>query len=810
MKKLISHLDLRTLAIHLMVLFGFIVVSLGLFYPLLQGKKLLQSDTQQYLGMSRQLQESRAEEEKELYWVDNAYGGLPTYQLGAKYPMDVLTPIHKVFRLLPHPVYLVFLYFFSAYIFLCIFGLPRPYAILGALAYGLSTYLLIIIQVGHNTKAQAMGYFPLVLAAVHYLFRHRSLLGIAFAALVMGLQIRANHYQMTYYMLMLMGLYLGFQAWVYFRSSLHNTFRKKATSLLVAGVLALALNATSLLATAEYSSFSTRGQSELEFTAQGIPKVRTSGLSYDYITQFSYGIFESLNLIIPRIQGGASREDLGRKSPLYSELIQRGASPRQARQFVANTPTYWGDQPILEAPAYVGIVVVFLAAINLFLPLTLYTRWLFFGVLFSLLLSWGKNFDPLTQLFVQYFPLYNKFRAVSSIQVVLEFCFPVLAMLGLHGFINAKKKDARQILMKTTGSFLGLLLILYFMQWGLSFQSVNDAYYSQAFGNELMGKIVEARKAIYVKDLQRALLFILISTLFLGFFLRKRLQKNWLLLGVGMLLIVDLIQISNRYLNRELFIRPSQTSAPFLATPADRAILKDTTYFRVYEPALGLQGARTAYFHNTIGGYHGAKPRRLEELMDLFQLQRHQPILDILNVKYVLIEDEKDASQAIENPNNLGAAWFVTNLIPKATATTVYNAMTTVDFASHALIENASLEIPQEYATDSTATIQLQSNQPDKKEYSYSSLNDGFVVFSEMYYTPGWEAFIDNQPATIYRANYVLRGLAVPAGKHSIRFEFNPPVVKRGSWIQLAAIGVLLILIVLGVRQWIQINTKED
>lgn len=810
MKKLISRFKVTKLLTHIVVLIGFGGLSLLIFYPLLQGKQLMQSDTQQYLGMSRQLQDSRAEQGDELYWIDNAYGGMPTYQLGAKYPMDVLTPIHRIVQVFPHPAYLLFLYFFSAYLFLCVFGLPRPYAVMGALAYGLSTYLLIIIQVGHNTKAQAMGYFPLVLAAVHYLFTHRSLLGIAFAALVMGLQIRANHYQMTYYMLMLMGLYLGFQAWDHFRSSNGRIFWKNTVNLIAAGCLALALNATSLLATAEYTSYSTRGQSELEYTADGTPNGKRSGLSYDYITQFSYGIFESLNLIIPRIQGGASREDLGRKSPLYGELIQRGVSPRQARQFVANTPTYWGDQPILEAPAYVGIVIVFLAVFALFLPSTLYIRWLTAGILFSLLLSWGKNVAPLTHFFIDYFPLYNKFRAVSSIQVVLEFCVPVLAMLGLRGFVNTSKKEAQQLLMKVSGLFFGGLLFLYFMQWGLSFQSPNDAYYSQAFGSELMRKIIDARKQIYVEDLQRALVFIGIATTFLGLYLINRLQKKWLLLGIGLLLVVDLVQISNRYLDRDLFVHSHQMKTPFVPTPADQVLLKDSTYYRVYEPALGLQGARTAYFHNTIGGYHGAKPRRLEELIDLFQIKRHQPILDILNIKYFLIDDEEGKAQAIQNPNNLGAAWFVNELIHKSSATALYDALTSTDFKTQALIEAESSEIPQKYKTDSLATIQLQFNHPEKKEYIYSSASAGFVVFSEMYYAPGWQAYIDNQPTDIYRVNYVLRGLAVPAGEHSIRFEFSPSVVTHGSWIQLAGISVLLSLMVWGVRKRVQFKTNHD
>ena len=351
MKKLNSSINLKALGVHLGVGFLFALLSLAVFYPLLQGKQLFQSDTAQYSGMARQLQESRQDNDEELYWIDNAFGGMPTYQLGAKYPNDILTPLHKVFRLLPHPSHLLFLYLIGAYVFLLNIGQEKKYAILGALAYGLSTYLLIIIQVGHNTKAQALGYLPFVLAAIHYIFSKKSLWGIVFGAIAMGLQIRANHYQMTYYMLLLMALYVGFQAWQYYQSKEFKTFYYASLRLIIAGGMAIALNATSLLATAEYTQFSTRGENELTLDANGLPLEQGSGLSYDYITQYSYGIFESFNLLVPRIQGGGSSEDLGTSSGIYQNLIQRGVSRQQAAQFVANVPTYWGNQPILEAPA---------------------------------------------------------------------------------------------------------------------------------------------------------------------------------------------------------------------------------------------------------------------------------------------------------------------------------------------------------------------------------------------------------------------------------------------------------------------------
>ena len=361
MNTLTNNFLLTTFGKHLLVMMGFITITLLMYSPLLQGKKLLQSDSVQYKGMSRQIQEEREKNNEERYWIDNAFGGMPTYQLGAKYPYDVLTPIHKVVRLLPAPAFLLFLYFVGSYLFLLAFGFRLPYAVLGALAYGFSTYLLIIIQVGHNTKAHALGYMPMVLAAVHLLFTKNRRWGIFFTALALALQIRANHYQMTYYMLMLLGLYMIVQwSWAYRNHRWKETLSKSG-SFLLAVVLALSLNATSLLATSEYTDFSTRGRNELTQQLDGTPIPAKTGLDFDYITQFSYGIFESLNLIVPRVQGGASREDLGTTSSLYATLVKGGVPPRQAQDFVANAPTYWGDQPILEAPAYVGVVVVFLA-----------------------------------------------------------------------------------------------------------------------------------------------------------------------------------------------------------------------------------------------------------------------------------------------------------------------------------------------------------------------------------------------------------------------------------------------------------------
>ena len=801
MRKLIDLLTSRQLGIHAAILLGFIALSLTMHYPVLQGKVLLQSDTQQYKGMSRQIQENRSENGEELYWVDNAFGGMPTYQLGAKYPYDLLTPIHKLFRLLPHPTYLMFLYFLGAYLFLLSFSFRPSYAVLGALAYGLSTYLLIIIQVGHNTKAQALGYIPFVFAAVHYLFQKKSLLGVLLAALAMGLEIRANHYQMTYYMLLLLLLYGGVQVWEAFKQKELKPFFQTALKLSFAGLLAIALNATSLLATKEYTDFSTRGKSELSIDASGQPQEKRSGLSYDYITQFSYGIFESLNLIIPRIQGGGSREDLGTDSNLYKRLVQLGVPRAQAMQFVTAVPTYWGDQPILEAPAYVGVVVVFLAVLALCFPLDRYKKWLIVGVLLSLLLSWGKNFELLTRLFISIVPLYSKFRAVSSIQVILEFCLPVLATIGLRDALTADAASSRKALQRASIGFLSIIAGLFLLKSILPFRGPNDAYYSQLFGPQIMQLIFEARKEIYTADLFRALVFILLTASILLAHSLKKLKESRVLLLVGCLVVVDLMQIATRYLDRELYVPPSQLKRTFVTTPQDRAILEDNSHYRVYEPALGLQGARTAYFHNAIGGYHGAKPRRFEELIDLFQVQQVEAILNILNVKYILYSDEEEEEQVLENPDNLGAAWLVENLAPQANPDEAYLAMASTDFSSTAIVESASANLPINYTLDPLATVQLVKNSATQKTYAFSSTHDAFVVFSEMYYANGWTAQIDGNDVPIERVNYVLRGLQVPAGKHQISFRFEPKVVQQGSMVQIAAIVLLLLLLAAAVKE---------
>ena len=791
---------------HAGVVLGFALVALLFYYPLLSGKTLLQSDIRQYQGMSRQLQEHREATGEETYWIDNAFGGMPTYQLGAKFPADVLQPIYSFFRILPRPAHILFLYLLGVYLVLLILKKPWPVALFGSLAFGFSTYLLIILQVGHNTKALAVSFFPFVFGGVLLLLQKRWFWGVLLSSLALGMQIRANHYQMTYYLLMLLGLLVLVYGYHSLKNKQTKSFLQSLGALIASGILALGFNATPLLATAEYTDFSTRGKSELKQNADGSPKEQSTGLDFDYITEYSYGIFESLNLIAPRVQGGGSSEDLGTKHGVYDFLIDNGASPNQAGEFSKNVPTYWGEQPILEAPAYIGITVFFFALFGFFFSRGPLRTTLTLGTLFSLLLSWGKNLSFLTAFFVSYFPLYNKFRAVSSIQVVLEFCLPMLAAMGLfHVFYSTQKLELKRFL-KIAAIPIVLFTLVLLTQGMLSFSGANDAYFKEIYGTALVSQIREARISIFQSDLFRGILFCVLLTSLIYLYQTKKIKRGLALSLVIGLLIIDLIGISNRYIDREAFVSKRFTNAPFRMTAADQALLQDQDRFRVYEPQLGLTGARTAYFHNALGGYHGAKPRRFEELFEAYSAQQNTGILDFLNVKYILYpEEESGELKPLLNPNALGPAWMVSEIETKATPDALLEALKETDFKTTALVLDHELpaDFSKQYTLDSLAQITLSKAKPDQLTYRVQTTTPAFAVFSEMHYPKGWKATLDGKPVPIVNVNYVLRGVQIPANASVIEFRFEPAVIKQGTRLRWLSLGLFAIsILVLGYYQY--------
>ena len=791
---------------HVIITLGFILLALLFYYPLLSGKTLLQSDIRQYDGMSRQLKDFRLKTGKETYWIDNAFGGMPTYQLGAKYPADVLSPIYSFFRILPRPAHILFLYLFGAYLLLIIIKMPWPVALFGSIAFGFSTYLLIIIQVGHNTKALAISFFPFVIAGIIILFQKRWFLGVTITCLALGMQIRANHYQMTYYLIMLMGIFVLFYGYYAIKQRHGKSFLMSLLALTASGLIAMGFNATPLLATAEYADFSTRGPSELKLNMDGSPKEQSTGLDYNYITEYSYGIFESLNLIVPRIQGGGSSEDLGTDHGIYDFLIRNGVGPGQASRFTKNVPTYWGKQPILEAPAYIGITVFFFALFGFILSKGPMRNSLIFGTLLSLFLSMGKNVPIITDFFIYNFPFYNKFRAVSSIQVILEICLPVLASIGLYYlFYNYKKLKFNQFI-KIAIIPIVLLLVVFLSKDMLSFNGINDSYLREIYGSDLFLKIKSARESIFQADILRAIFFC--ATLILVFYLyhSTKMKKELAMGFVVIILSLDLLGIANRYVDYDSFVSFRKASSPFVKTRADVTIQQDTTRYRVFEPQLGLTGGRTSYFHNAIGGYHGAKPRRFEELFNAYNSKQNSRILDFLNIKYILLPDEENKElKPLINPNALGPVWFVSNLKEVDNPDDMIEKLNSTNFSDTALILKKDLTVNTDklYVKDSLSKIKLVDAKPNYLKYGVNNNVRQFAVFSEMFYPNGWKATIDGVPSSIFNVNYVLRGLSIPANSTQIEFRFEPVVVKNGTIIKWASFIIFLVgITILGYFQY--------
>ncbi|MGB7395432.1 MAG: YfhO family protein, partial [Pricia sp.] len=642
---------------------------------------------------------------------------------------------------------------------------------------------------------------PMLLGGIILVFRNKYLGGFLLTAIAMALEIRANHYQMTYYFMFLV-LIFGI---VY----LVDAIRKKTLKpyFISVGVafsavaLGIAANATSLMATKEYADWSTRGPSELTIEPDGSTKENTEGLEREYITQWSYGILESLNLFVPRLFGGSTSEDLGENSKSYDFLIDQGISRSQALSFSSGLPLYWAEQPGTSGPAYIGAIVFFFFVLGLILVKGRARWWLLGGALLSLFLSWGKNFSVLTDFMIDYFPLYDKFRAVSSAQVVLELCAPILAILALREVfkVSLSKSEKLRALKISFLTVTGLIVLLFVIKGMFDFEGPNDAFLKQNYGDELVSLIQADREAVYNGDLFRSFIYILLAALALWFFVKEKLKANIAILAVVLLVVSDLAGVAKRYVDNDDFVSKRKMLQPFPETPVDQRIAQDEELFRVYDPQEGINGARTSFYHQSIGGYHAAKPARLEDLFSFHIYKGHTNVLNMLNVKYVVQQDENGQSYPAVNPEANGNAWFIEKLVEVEDADAEITALDTLNTKRVAVATQEMLQDVdgRNFNVDSTSTIELTEYKPNRLTYLSKNTNSGLAVFSEMYYPFGWTAYIDGQPENHFRVDYTLRALEVPAGEHTIEFRFEPEVIKTGSTITLAS-SIVFGLILLG------------
>ena len=782
---------------HIVSLSLFVVVALMYFNPVLNGKKISQSDITQHIGMAKEVNDFRKATGEEPYWAESAFSGMPTYPIGTYFPNDYITSLDRFIRFLPRPADYLFLYFLSFYILLLAFKVDWKIAIVGSLAFGFSTYLIIIFGAGHNSKAHAIAYMPLVLAGIVFIFKKRYLLGFIVTSIATALEIKANHPQMTYYLLFAI-LILGVVELIdAIKKNKTKQFVTQSSIIIVAMLLAVGVNSSRLLATKEYADVSTRGKTALTINPDGTKKEVTTGLSKEYITQFSYGKAETFNLFVPRYMGGGTVESLDEKSNTY-QYVSSIAGSKQADGFTKQVYTYWGDQLIVEAPAYIGAVMLFLFFLGVFILKGKYKYWLVASSVFAILMSWGKNFQFLTNFFIDYVPLYNKFRAVSSFQVIAELCIPLLGFLAVREFFFSKieKKQKQIALKKALYSSVGLIVVGLLYALGFStFEGIRDASYSEYEG--LLDAVKADRLSMLYSDSFRSIVLIGVGFVVLWLFLKQQLKYTTSIIAFAVLILFDLVQVNLRYVNGDDFKEARAIDKPFKASTADLQILKDKSHYRVANFSTDpFQDGRTSYFHKSIGGYHAAKMGRYQDLIEFQLSKQNMQVYNMLNTKYFIIPGDNGELIAQQNPDANGNAWFVKNINYVQTADQEIRALDSTQTKNIAIVNENNIykKINFSLEVDSLAYIKLTEYSLNSLTYETSSKFDEFSVFSEIYYKNGWKSYIDGELQPYTNVNYVLRGMEIPKGEHIIKFKFEPSVIKTGSIISLISYALMVLI----------------
>jgi hypothetical protein len=784
----------------------FIFASLTYFYPVLKGQKIAQSDITQFRGMVKEINNFRADKNTEPYWTGASFSGMPAYQISAYYPNDFVRLIDRTLRFLPRPADYTFLYFLSFFVLMLALKIEWRLSILGALSFGFSTYLIIIFGAGHNAKAHAIAYMPLVLAGVLWVFQKRYILGFLVTGFGLALEIYTNHPQMTYYLgfcLLILGVVEFINA---IKEKLLPVFIKQSAVIIAAVLLGIGANSSRLMAMKEYGDYSTRGKSELTITPDGSVKEAAVGLDKAYITEYSYAKLETFNLFIPRFMGGGTVEKLENSSELY-KVIETKLGKKGADYFTDQALTYWGDQTIVEAPAYIGAVIFFLFFLGLFLVKGRLKQWLLAATVFSILLSWGRNFEGLTNFFIDYVPLYNKFRAVSSIQVIAELCVPILGVLALKEFFSLKISSEEKIkaLKKSLYAFGGLIFIGFLLAHSFStFEGIRDTTYLNIEKEYniigVLDAVIADRKAMLLIDVLRSLFLMLLTAGVLWMFLKSKLKQGIAILIIAVFVLFDLVSVDKKYVNKDDFKLSRKIEKPFIASNADKLILQDKTHFRVGNFSVNpMNDGSTSYFHQSIGGYHAAKMMRYQELFEYQIAKNNMQVLNMLNTKYFIVDNDKGEKQAQQNPDANGNAWFVENVKVVNSANSELQILDSLNTKMIAVIDKSKLldNVNFNFEKDSTATIKLINYDVTELTYRTKTEKEQFVVFSEIYYKDGWNAYIDGKLTNHFRVNYVLRGMKIPAGEHEIEYKFEPKVIQQGGMISLFSyISIILVFVV--------------
>lgn len=782
----------------------FIVLALAYMNPVLSGKELKQGDITRFKGMSKEIQDFREDTGEEALWTNSMFSGMPAYQISVKYSNNLIKGIDHILRLgLPRPADYVFLTLLGFFILLIALGVNPWLSIVGAIAFAFSSYFFIILEAGHNSKAHAIAYMAPVLAGVFLTYRGKYILGAIITLLFASLEIATNHLQITYYLVIIL-IAVGIGELIFhIKEKIFPRFLKATGILLAAGLLAVGPNITSILLTYEYSDYTIRGESELTHNKDN----QTSGLDKDYITQWSYGIEETFTFLIPNAKGGGT-------AMIGSKVDDLTSIDQQWRRAVAQQNAYWGNQPFTSGPVYVGAIIMFLFVLGLFI-VKHHLKWVLLAVtILSIMLAWGHNLMGFTDFFLEYVPGYNKFRTVSMTLVIAELTIPLLGLMALYRIYKEPGllKEKQRQFFTALGLTAGLALIFYLLPTTffsfLSEQEVtafNNQKASQPqYANQIAvftEQLKQVRVDIFRADALRSIFFIVAAAAVIYFYSRKKLKAGAMVLLVGMLILIDMWSVNKRYLNNTNFESARKVEKPFNKTRADQQILSDKDpNFRVLNLTVSpFQDASTSYFHKSIGGYHGAKLRRYQELIDFHISKNNQEVLNMLNTKYLIVQGSNGRPTARHNPGALGNAWFVEGYKIVDNADQEIEALNDFNPSKTAIIDKRFGDHVEGFnpEKDSTASISLTEYKPNYLKYESQSEKKQLAVFSEIYYPLGWDAYIDGEKAEHFRVNYVLRAMVVPEGEHTIEFKFEPDTYYTGQSIALAT-SILIILLVLG------------
>lgn len=757
-------------AVVAILVFG--VVSVIGFAPQLEGRVLPQHDILQFDGMSRDIRECRADFDEDPQWTGAMFSGMPAYQINIKYPAQIIKrTVDWVQSLFAAPASMVFFAMLSAFVMALLMGMSAWVGIIVGLAYGLSTYFFLIIGAGHITKMWALVYAPAMLGSIHYTLRQNMWVGGALTALFAALEAGANHPQITYYFVLAAAALFISELVFAIKNRVCKNFAYRTVVLVGAAILALGANFAPLYYTMQHTSDTTRGGSALAVENE------RKGLDIEYATAWSYGIGESWNMLIPDFVGGDSGATFSKDGEVVEALKELGASKRNAEQIAQQLPTYWGEQPYTAGPTYIGAIVIFLALLGLLLADNRNRWWVVAATILAILMSWGYHAMWFTELCFNYLPLYNKFRAVSTALVVVEWSAPLLAGVALWQ-IYQKWEDKKFLTRKiaiAAGVTAGVCLI--FAVAGSSIldfgEEASVAMMGEAFGDVEIGAIVaEAmaaeRASILASDAWRSIAYILLAAgVLLGALHIDQKWRTGALALVAVLIVADILPINLRYLPYETFVEKRNTQ--IRPTEADRQIMADKELgYRVFNLTVSpFNDATTSMFHRSIGGYHGAKMGRYQDLIDHYLSNGNEAVLDMLNTKYLITKEG-----VIERPTAYGAAWFVSNMEIVESADEELAALGVIDLRTTAVAEVGAPRPRIEGAGE----IELKEYRPNYLRYDYTLTGGSAVaVFSEIYYDKGWQAYLDGEPCDSFRADYLLRAMVLPEGQHTVEWRFKAP-----------------------------------